>query len=553
MPRLPTLAIVVLLCVPTAGRAGPVEDLLQLVSPDAAMTVVIRDLKTHARAVAGSPFVKWLDESPLGRQFADPKDRQKLQEVEKYLTAQLGLTTDQLLDDIFGDAIAFAYQPGPGGKPEGEAGVFLVRARNPELLAKFVDGFNRTQQESGELKAVAERTHRDRVYRVREKPDGGREFFYVNARTLAFSEHEPAIRAVIDRELSADRSASAVAAGIARLGLADRLAVCWFAPRLFDAELAAKAESAPSANEKAFLTEFRKVWAATDGVALYAHPDRGLEVGVAVSTDPAKLPAATRDVLFPPTGEGGLGGGAPADAMIAAGGRVHVPKLVAAVESYLPANGRAGFRAAIADGLGPLVGKDKLDAVLAGIGPQWAAWAAPPATGSWVPRWAVTVGLADAARRPVAQAMESVAHLIRLDYNRKHADQIELVDTPVKHLTNPAAFPDGFRPAYSVTSAGLVIASAPEAVPPTGSAPPATDPPVIRVNAARLGAFLADHTPQVTAALVRWTGRPRAEIAAELFAFGVGLAAFERIELRHTADDGNVRVWLTVEFVKPLK
>jgi hypothetical protein len=76
---------------------------------------------------------------------------------------------------------------------------------------------------------------------------------------------------------------------------------------------------------------------------------------------------------------------------------------------------------------------------------------------------------------------------------------------------------------------------------------------VIRVNAARLGAFLADHTPQVTAALVRWTGRPRAEIAAELFAFGVGLAAFETIELRHTADDGNVRVWLTVEFVKPLK
>jgi hypothetical protein len=57
----------------------------------------------------------------------------------------------------------------------------------------------------------------------------------------------------------------------------------------------------------------------------------------------------------------------------------------------------------------------------------------------------------------------------------------------------------------------------------------------------------------VTAALVRWTGRPKEQIAAEVFAFGVSLSAFDRLELRHTAADGQFRLWLHAEFVKPLK
>ncbi|MFO0849221.1 MAG: hypothetical protein U0871_11800 [Gemmataceae bacterium] len=552
------LSLIVVLTGSWPLRADPADDLLRLAPPDAAVTFVVRDLKTHAKAVAGSPFARWLAESPIGRQLADPQARQKLAAVEKLLAEQIGLTAEQLLADVFGDALVLAYQPGPAGKPEQESGVILVRARNPESLAKLVEAVNRLQRGSGELAAVRDRAYRDRTYLEREKAVGGREYVYHRDGVLAFSGQEAAIRAVIDREQASDRQ-SAVADGIGRLGLADKLAVCWFAPRRFDADLRAKAEAAADPGERAFLTEFQKVWAATDGVAVYAHPDRGLELGLAVAADPGKLPPAVRDVLFPARVNPGLWGAVPADAMIAFGGRVNVPKLLAVVETFLPAEGKAGLRAAVADGLGPLVGKGKLAAVLAGVGPGWVAWASPPAGKDvWIPHWAVAVELAEPARVPVLQMLDFATQLLRLDYNRKHADQIELLGPAdggsVRTLANEVAFPTGFRPSFGLNGGRLVIADSPETVSRFGQpTPPVVDQPLLSVSATRLRRYLADNSAEVTVAMARWTGKPKEQVAAEVFAFGASLSALDRLELRHSAADGRLKLWLRAEFVQPLK
>ena len=48
----------------------------------------------------------------------------------RHLRQSFGVGFDQLRDDILGDAVVFAYRPGPPDKPDQEQGLILVRARN---------------------------------------------------------------------------------------------------------------------------------------------------------------------------------------------------------------------------------------------------------------------------------------------------------------------------------------------------------------------------------------------------------------------------------------
>ena len=50
-----------------------------------------------------------------------------------------GQYPDDLLADVFGDAVAFAYTPAPPDDPKGERALFLVHPRKPETLAKLVE------------------------------------------------------------------------------------------------------------------------------------------------------------------------------------------------------------------------------------------------------------------------------------------------------------------------------------------------------------------------------------------------------------------------------
>ncbi|HET6575083.1 MAG TPA: hypothetical protein VFG68_15860, partial [Fimbriiglobus sp.] len=374
LPTAVWAAAVALAALPAPARAAdPVGEVLWLVPPDTSICLVVRDLRTHLKAIEGSPFEKWLEQSPLGKKLTDPAELAKIEQLETFLKTQFGVGFEQLLDDVIGDAVVLAYQPGPPGKPEAEAGVVFINARKPDLLARLVEKLNDFQTKSGEIKSVRPMTYRGQQYFEREKAAGEREYYLVRGGILAFSGQEKAIRDVIDQAaVPADRP-SRVAAGIAALGLAGHCAVCWFDPRGFDAELAAKAEAAKDDGERAFLKRFAGVWAATDGLALYAQPGHGLELGVVARFDREKLPKEVRELVFS-TGGSALWAAVPDDAILAVGGRINVPKLLAGVEAFLPADGKAGLKKAIEGGLAPVVGRDKLSAVLAGLGPDWAVW-----------------------------------------------------------------------------------------------------------------------------------------------------------------------------------
>lgn len=542
---------------PAAARADAADDALRLVPPDTAICVVVRDLRTHAQALKGSPFAKWVQESPLVKLVADPAEVKRIQGVVAFLSEQIGARPDEVLDDVLGDAVVFAYQPGPPGKPEQEAGVVLVRPRKPEVLARVVGRLNEFQQKSGELKGVREKTHKDRVYFEREKAAGS-EFYLLSGGLFAYSGQESAIRRVIEQDLTASASKPGrVAESLRTLGVADKLAVAWFNPRGFDAELKAKTDAAKDA-DRAFLTQFGKAWAAADGVALYAHPGTGLEVGVVAHADPAKLPKELREVLFPPAGTNALAGAVPPDAMFAVTGRVNLPKLLDAVGSFLPPAEREKLVAGLNEGLGPLVGRDRLPDVLAGLGPEWAVWFAPPSSGTWVPEWTAAVRVADGqTSRVVAQAADAAAQLVRVEHNRKHTEPVDLVEetrdgVTVKSLTGKS-LPPGFRPAFAVREGYLVVAGSPDAVWRFKPAAGGADAPVVRLSAVRLREYLGRHKKAVAEVVAKGSGRPLADVEKEYGDFATALEALDRIEVHQSASEGTVRIAVRVEFVKPLK
>jgi hypothetical protein len=549
-----------------ARAADPAGEVLRLVPPNTSICLVVRGLRTHLRAIEGSPFEKWLEQSPLGKRLTDPAEVAKIEQLETFLKAQFGVGFDQLLDDVIGDAVVLAYQPGPPGQPEAEAGVVFVNARKPDLLARLVEKLNDFQKKTGEIKSVRPMIHQGQRYFEREKAGGDREYYLVRGGILAFSGQEKAIRDVIEQDAAPPDQPSRVATGIAALGLAEHCAVCWFDPRGFDADLAAKADATTDDGERAFLKQFAKVWEATDGLALYAQPGRGLELGVVARFDREKLPKEVRELAFS-TGGSALWASVPEDAFLAVGGRIDVPRLLAGVEAFLPADGRAGLKKAIEDGLAPVVGRDKLSAVLAGLGPDWAVWVTPPSqeSGAFLPEWTAALKLTGGkdgvdVGRTVLQAVDFAAQMARFAYNREHADQIELTEesrdgVTVKVLSNAKGFPAGYRPSYGLKSGYLVVASSPDGVhrfqTPTGTAAGA-DAPLMRFSLKHLRGYLETHREAIVEAAARWSGKPAEQIEYELGELSAVLAAFDKVELRHAAGDGRVRMSLHVEFVAPL-
>src|SRR5437879_4398244 len=98
---------------PLSFAATPREELLRLVPEDVGFCVVLQDLRGNIDRLAASPFLASFQKSPLGEAIRASDETQKLLELEKHLSKQLGLDWLKLRDEIFGDAVVFAYRPAP--------------------------------------------------------------------------------------------------------------------------------------------------------------------------------------------------------------------------------------------------------------------------------------------------------------------------------------------------------------------------------------------------------------------------------------------------------
>src|SRR5689334_17808490 len=157
MPQrlLPVVALAGLMLFDSMGAAAaPDEELLRLAPTDANFVLLVKDLRGHSMALLDSPFVRAYRGSKLGHTVAAMPELAQLESVRKQLEAGLGVEWSRIRDDILGDAVIFAYQAGPPGRPDQERGLILTWTRDPKLADDLLQRLNKIQTDSGELKEV---------------------------------------------------------------------------------------------------------------------------------------------------------------------------------------------------------------------------------------------------------------------------------------------------------------------------------------------------------------------------------------------------------------
>lgn len=552
--------------------AGPTADVLKLVPPKSTICFVIQDLKGTAGRLGESPFAAHFAESKLGQSLLASDELKQIAGVETVLSEHLGLTLAGLRDDILGDAVVYAYQPPPEGKPDTDAGVVIGKAAKPDVLAKVVAKLNAVQTQSEELKATADKTHAGIGYVERQKADGRTEYYLLrDDGVFVYTVQEAVIKQVIDRLAGTDKTATPLATAFGKLGATDATAVLLFEPKAFAADLAAQEKATGDANQKAFLKQFAKLWLAAEAVGVSLTFDTHATLAVTAVATPEKVPAELRSLFKPEQTASGVRAAIPDDALLAVGGRFEWDTVSRAFESFLSDEGKGGLKQIFDDVLGPLVGKDLLPKVLAGLGPDWGLWLTAPAKGDpgHLPAATLAVrvrpagGSDDTVGQAVVSAVDGLFHTFKLDYNRKHPsdDQFSLAEEKtaggsVKVLKNDKALPTGVRPAYGLRGDYFVFGTSVEAV--ARFTPPKADAgvknaPLLRLNATAVVNYLNAHGGEFATWLGGKTGEKADKAKSDLTEFAAVLELFDTLEIHHTGDGTKMSISLKAKTAKALK
>lgn len=555
-------SVVALALAAAPATAAPRDELLRAAPPDAAVVVLVQNGAAHAKAVLGSPFAQWFPASGLGKQLADGLKIGGVRDGILSVTTALGTTPTELLTDVFGDAVAFAYAP--GADAASEQAIILIRPRNPATLSRVLDKLNEMQTADGEVKAVEKRTHAGVAYTARRRADGGDEFYVLKGNLFAFSRTERDITSLIDRDRAA-AAPPAFSAKLTKLGLADAAAVVLVNPRALDAEVAAKIAAA-DADERQFLARFGEAWKALDAAAVYVSLGAELEAGVALDFRPGDLPPLARSWLTGARSQSVLWAAVPDNALAAVAVRFRASEVIALVRTLLPEKGRAALDAAMGDTLSPLFGRERLPRVLDALGPDWAVWAEPPATGAGplpvvvaAVRLRPTGPLGGDIPRAVERAVGFAFDAGRVGYNAKHRDQIDIdeeqtADGRITTLTAEKAFPPGVRPSFAVKGGYLLLATSPDAI--RRFRPPSDDvvgkdgeAVVARVSGVAIREYLREHRT----GLLRVLGGNERETATTFEQLAALLEPIDRAEVVVRGTDSGLRVAVRVRAVRALK
>jgi hypothetical protein len=542
--------------------------LLRLVPEDVGFCLVIQDLRGHSEAFLQSPFAKKLWESPIGIAISSAPEQKKLLEFQNQLQQALGVTWPQLRDEIFGDAVIFAYRPGGPGKEDQEQGLMLVFARNDQLLADLTKRFNDLQQQSGDLKEVSVREHHGVNYQRRVEHHG-ENFAYLHGHVLAFSTREQMLQQVIDLERKVSSKEPVILSRLRQLGADRSLAALWINPRAFDAAFAQKAKQLQGA-EAAVLQIIQAHWKAVTGIALSATiKESEVKLALALSAETDLLPAAAKAIFSGENKPSSLWSAFPDKTLLAVAGRLDVAAWNDLLSGLLPEDQRRAIRDAANRYAGPALGKNVAKEVLPGLGPDWGLCVmAPPleqrGDKSWVPHaiLALQIQRGDVAHA-ILQALNSLALLGVFAYNGSHPDQItfhSLDKMEGSYLANEAQFPPGFQPAFALKEGFLVLGSSPEAIrrfvlKPASMPPAAADIPLFRLSLHELAQYLSAHQSALAEHIAKKNeGHPVSmeEIAHKLGDLAKICQLFNRLELVQQSKSGNLTLSLRLQTAFPL-
>jgi hypothetical protein len=554
-----------------ASASSPTGDLLRLVPQDMGFCLVVRDLRGHAERFLNSPFVEHFLQSPLGQSLRNAPEAQKLAQARAFLEGVLGVDWPRIRDEVLGDAVVAAYRPGPPIGTE-EAGLFLVRARNADLLAQLVQRLNDVQKESGDLKDLVVHNHRGASYSCRVESKG-KTFYYLRGPVLAFSPQELAIQQVIELDQRAPSAeTSPLQTSLAHLDTKQSLALLWINPRVFEPEIERSCKQAQGA-EAAVRTAILSYWKALEGIAvLVSVRESDLELKLTLRVREERLPTAARKLLQRGSQRSELWQRFPEQALLTVAGRFDPTAWDEFVTSLLNEGDRQALQKAVDRGAGAALGRDVGRDVLPYLGPDWGLCIslAPVAEQAWFPRitWALRVRQGDqqpSVDRILLNGLNTLATLAVFAYNTSHDDRLTLKVTfdgavEVRHLIGEKAFPPGLQPAFAYKDGYLLVASSPEAIRsfgvPGASAPVGASPgevPLLRLSFATIGQFLKDRQAVLTPYLAEKSRLAPDEVARKIQKLIDGIALFDRVDLTHNSAENQHSLVLRVRTTQPLR
>ncbi len=539
------------------GAQTPREELIRLVPDDAAICLVLGDLRIHHDKLARSPWLKRLSRSPLGKALRDAPEMLKLGKLDAALQKALDVTWAQVRDDILGDAVVFAYRPGPPGKPDEEQGVVMVRARNRELLGKLLERLNRHQKEAGELKEVQARRHAGRTYHRRVESEG-ESFYFLDGPVLAFSAQEGLLREVLERRAAPEAKAKTLPLleRLKEAGAERALLTLWINPRAFDDELRRQAQSLEG-SEAHVLKAFLGYWKALDGIGLSLTVERDPEVLVSIHARTADLPAAARRVVETAGTPTDLWQRFPEDSIFTAAARVDLPALVEALNEFLTPEARKSLSANLQRGLTLPMGDAVTKQILAALGPDCGLCVAAPADAKSFPHVLIALRVRPAPPgtpprdKAILGALKLFAGMAVLGQKGKAEDRLwvkhEIQEGVEVTYFGSKKFPPGLRPAFAVKGGYLVLASSPEAVRRFAAkprpAPPGADSPLIRLSLRRLATLLKERRVPLLDLLGAQKDLPKEQAGQLLDGLTWVLDLFDTLELTQRNGEGRV-TWI---------
>jgi hypothetical protein len=558
------LDILMLLACPALVQANPTDELLRIVPGEATVCFIAQDLRGHAARVTTSPWGEWVGQSAWGRSVGESKDYQRFLAARNKIAETLGLKPDELRDGIFGDAVVYAYLPGPAGKPEDDAGLLLTQARDARLLERTVAKLNESQSRSGEVLKIAQHTHAGAAYFMREKPGSKADFYFIDGGLLLYSSRERPIRLALERRANAEPLAKATpffAEARKQLGFERAAFAGLFAPRSIDAELKSVAGLLPNDDAKAFVQQFSRFWATVDAVGIALELDAGAEISL------GWVSKANRAVEAPRASA--IWAAVPDDAILAVAGTIRWNEWLAAARNSIGEASRVRFQQWLDQTAAPIFGREVLPALLERIGPDLGGWIAPPRgdAKSILPTIAFAIrippaGSTDAKLRDaLRQGIDFVAQAYRVDYNRKHEDQFswtseEIAGGRISTLENNRALPSGVRPSYGLREEFLVAGSDPRIVADFPAQPKADAKNaglIARFSAKQAAKYLRQHGQALAAALATESERDASQMDKEFKQLESLLELFESWELRYDQRRESNRIVWKIEFAKPLK
>jgi hypothetical protein len=553
-----------------ARAATPVDELLRFVPPDVGFCVIARDLRGHGQALADSPFVAALRKTAAGEAIAHGEEFGRLEKLQEQLHKQLGIDAHKLLDDIFGDGIAFAYRPGPPGKPEEEAGLILIRARAAKPIAELVMHLNEVQKANGEVTGIEERTRRGITYFCRLERDKPPSFYYLRGPVFLLSGNEALLLQALDLERATAADAEPAVSRELRLLGADRAVLAlWLNPRAFDRHIAERAKCAGP--DAAGLKTMERYWGAFDSGALSLVLDKDLTLSMTLRGRAEQLPAAARRWFAEAAQPSDLWQAFPESPLIAAARRSDMPALMEMVSEFLPGDGRQAMAGELNRSLGSPLGKDIVKEVLPCIGPDFGFYlqAPPPGDKAWFVQGlaAVKIGAGDPAApvdRAILAGLHSAAVVAVVVHNAKDPKHPITLKSGTqdkrefRYLTGEGVFPPGLQPAFGLHSGYLVVATSPETLSRFAPAPappsrPGEPTPLLRVGLKEWRQYLKGHLEAIAGAIAEEDGVTPELARAKLNGVISTLELFDRIDVYQRTAPGQIAFTLRLQTAQPLR